>query len=118
MKEHSVHIVLMQEIHIRENSQEVHLGYRFFFGGSGEPGNREYHGVGVVIPPFIYKYVHNMQPISSRLITLTLGTYIPCTLIGAYAPQSSGNKQEKLYLIATRIPPGQGHGFVASSLWG
>ena len=97
MKGYHIHVLLMQETHIKENSQETHLGYRFYFGGDGDFIGREYHGVGLVVSPFMQKHVQSIHPISSRIITVTLGTQIPCTLIGVYAPQSGRPHKEKAY---------------------
>ena len=101
----------MQETHVNMNVREMRKsGYTWFFGGDVDNPLKGQHteaGVAIVIHRDLSNYIWDIDPISDRIITITLGYSIPISFISAYAPTSAADTEtkEKFYNTVEKNAP-------------
>ena len=89
-------ILLVQETHTNLNARESRSKYTWFFSGS--PHTQSEHtnaGVAIVVNNELLNYIQDIEPISDRLMYVTLGYTMPITLINVYMPTAAYETQAK-----------------------
>ena len=102
MKKNNVNILLLQETHVNMNVREQRKHFTWFFAGSVDKkdstGKRVLNteaGVAIILNNELLNFIWDIQPISDRLITLTLGYSIPISFISAYMPYAYKDSEDK-----------------------
>ena len=84
----------MTETRNKQNSRESRQQYTWFF--SGEGGRNEYTaGVGIVIDNEYLQHIDDIEPITDRLMYITLKGAITITIVVAYMPPADRPEEEK-----------------------
>ena len=95
MKKHEIAILVLQETHSASNSREARGNYTWYFSGEKKNEGTEWTaGVGIVIENKYVQYIDDIEPISDRIIRMTLNGKMPVTLIGVYMPQAGRPEEE------------------------
>ena len=100
MKENQIDILMLQETHIAQNSREDRKEYIWYFSGSEQAAKQStYAGVGIVIRTDLRNYVYDIEPISDRLMWITLGYVTPITFMNVYFYTAAHSTAEKEGLV-------------------
>ena len=87
-------MLALQETRVRTNSKETRNQYSWYF--SGENGTQGYMaGVAFVMNHDYVQYVEDLEPMTHRLMSLTIKHTPAMTLIAAYMPQAGRPSEEK-----------------------
>lgn len=93
MLKHNVPILGLQETRNAQNSCETRKQHTWFF--SGEGGRKEYTaGVGLATANKYSQY-RDIEPVTDRLMYLTLGGVVETTLVITYMPPADRPEEEK-----------------------
>lgn len=77
-----------------QNSRETRKQFIWFF--SGEGGSKEYTaGVGIVVSNKFMQYVEDVEPISGRLMYITIRGTLETNIICTYMPPADRPDEEK-----------------------
>ena len=97
MKKHDIFIASIQETKIEHNQKEVRSQYTWFFSGEQRTcaEGRFEAGVAIVIANKIMNMVQDVQPVSDRIMRMTLSYATPITVISVYAPTANRSRKEK-----------------------
>lgn len=93
MVNHHISILGICETHIRGNGHfKTASGNTLYFSGADESSH---HGVGILIPSELNKYVLGYKPVSDRIISIRINTK-PCILnvVQIYAPTLQSPEQD------------------------
>ncbi len=95
MKKHNIAILMLQETHSANNSREARGNYTWYFSGEKKlEGVNWVAGVGIVIENKYIQYISDIEPISDRIIRITMTGNLPVTLLGIYLPQAGRPEEE------------------------
>ena len=93
MKKNKVPILGLTETRNNQNSRENRKQYTWFV--SGEGGRKEYTGgVAIIIHNSYLQYIEDIEPITDRIMYITLRGTLPTTIITTYMPQSDRPYEE------------------------
>ena len=96
MTSRNIKILCLQETRTKENTRETRKKYTWFFSGEGGNSNTYTPGVAIIIHNNFLQYIEDIEPISDRLMYITLKGTFPITIISAYMPQSDRPYEEKV----------------------
>ena len=95
MKDNDISIVLLQETHVNLNVREQRKHFTWLFAGDvdkktvdGKLTPNTEAGVAIVIDNELLNFIWDIQPISDRIMTLTLGYRIPINFVNSYSPHA------------------------------
>ena len=89
-----IDIMTLHETHSSGTQQENHRWYSWYFSG-GPEGETCDHGVCIVISNWLRNYIVDTEPISARLMAITLRGKVPIHIVSAYAPIADASTEEK-----------------------
>ena len=85
MKSKDIKILALQETRVNQNTRESRKQYTWFF--SGEGGRKEYTGgVAIIVHNSYLQYIEDIEPITDRIMYITLRGTMPTTIITVYMP--------------------------------
>ena len=94
MNKHTIQILCLTETRSNQNSRETRKEYTWFF--SGEGGRKEYTaGVAIVVHNKFLQYIEDIEPISDRLMYITIRGIIETNIICIYLPPADRPDLEK-----------------------
>ena len=97
MKENNIVIAVIQETRIKHNTREARKNYTWYF--SGEQGRQQKDGytagVGIVISNKQTQHIKDIEPISDRLMYITLKGNLQITIINTHIPAADRPQDEK-----------------------
>ena len=94
MDRHYIDIMAIQETHNGEATRENQKRHTWYFSGGNQTG-AIHHGVGIIIKNELRNYVVDVEPISERMMVLTLRGKITLYIISAYAPHAGIDYETK-----------------------
>ena len=88
---------------------EQKKNYTFYFSGNlnikdskGEINTNTNAGVGIVIDNELLNYITDIEPVSDRIMTITIGHIMPITFINNYSPTATNYTiEEKTHTTKT-----------------
>ena len=94
MKKRQIAILGLQETRHNQNSKETRKQYTWFF--SEEGARKEYTaGVGIVISNKYLKYIKDVEPITDRIMYVTLNAAVEINIVVVYMPTADRPQVEK-----------------------
>ena len=96
MKQHSLHVLCLQETKSKNTTQYVVDNYTFLTVSTADPNHQEHAGVGFVLSPTARRALLRTHPVSSRFASITLLTASgEFSILNCYAPQSGRPEEER-----------------------
>ena len=95
MKKQNIAFLFLQETHSASNSREARGNYTWYFSGEKKlEGANWTAGVGIVVENKHVQNIADIEPVSDRIIRITLNARLPITLLGIYLPQAGRPEEE------------------------
>ena len=96
MKQHSLHVLCLQETKCKNTTQYVVDNYTFLTVSTADPNHQEHAGVGFVLCPTARRALLRTHRVSSRFASITLLTASgEFSILNCYAPQSGRPEEER-----------------------
>ena len=96
MRQHSLHVLCLQETKSKNTTQYVVDNYTFLTVSAADPNHQEHAVVGFVLSPTARRVLLRTHPVSNRLASITLLTVSgEISILNGYAPQSSRPEEER-----------------------
>ena len=96
MKQHSLHVLCLQETKSKNTTQYVVDNYTFLTVSTADPNHQEHAGVGFVLSPTARRALLRTHPVSSRFDSITLLTASgEFSILNCYAPQRGRPEEER-----------------------
>ena len=94
MAKWKIDLAVITETHINTNHIEIRKSFTWYFSG-GDTKEHHFAGVYVIVSNKWKNATEDIQPISERIMYVTLKHIIPITIIGAYAPTAEATQESK-----------------------
>ena len=96
MRQYDVDILALQETHVPTTHREVRRHFTWYFSGTEQGGDKAIRGgVAIVMRNELRNYVTQVEPISDRIMSITLRGSMPVKVFSVYAHTAQTAEKHK-----------------------